>query len=59
MDKEMASADVQGKREAATRWAHHVSANAQVGATWRYLLASEADVTTAKGSWQALKQLAM
>jgi type III restriction enzyme len=58
MDKEMASADVQGKREAATRWASHVSANEQVGVRWRYLLASEADVTTSKGSWQALKQLA-
>ncbi len=59
MDKEMASADVQGKREAATRWASHVSANGEVGVRWRYLLASEADVTTAKGSWHALKQLAM
>ena len=59
MDKEMASADVEGKREAATRWASHVSANEQVGVRWRYLLASEADVTTAKGSWHALKQLAM
>jgi type III restriction enzyme len=58
MDKEMAIADVQGKREAATRWANHVSANEQVSATWRYLLASEADVTTAKGSWSALKALA-
>ncbi|MHB8290658.1 MAG: hypothetical protein ACYDEY_15825 [Acidimicrobiales bacterium] len=59
MDKEMTSADVQGKREAATRWANHVSANEQVGATWRYLLASEADVATSKGSWQTLKHLAM
>ena len=57
MDKEMASADVQGKREAATRWANHVSASDEVGVTWRYLLASEADVSTAKGSWSALKAL--
>lgn len=57
MDKEVASADVQGKREAATRWANHVSASGQVGVTWRYLLASEADVSTAKGSWAALKTL--
>ncbi len=57
MDKEMASEDVQGKREAAKRWANHVSADDQVGVTWRYLLVSEADVTTAKGSWGALKRL--
>jgi type III restriction enzyme len=57
MDKEMASEDVQRKREAARRWANHVSADDQVGVTWRYLLASETDVTTAKGSWEALKGL--
>ena len=59
MDKEMASEDVQGKREAATRWANHVSADDAVGVTWRYLLAAESDITTSKGSWDALKQLAM
>jgi type III restriction enzyme len=59
MDKEMAQEDVQRKREAARRWANHVSsAAAGVGETWRYLLASEADVKTAKGSWSALKKLA-
>jgi type III restriction enzyme len=57
MDKEMASADVQGKREAAKRWANYVTADAGVGATWRYLLVSESDVDTAKGSWPALKRL--
>ena len=57
MDKEMASADVQGKREAAMRWANHVSADATVGAAWRYLLVSESDVDTARGSWDALKRL--
>jgi type III restriction enzyme len=57
MDKEMASADVQGKRKAATRWASHVSASDSDGVTWRYLLASEADVSTSKGSWTALKGL--
>jgi type III restriction enzyme len=57
MDKEMASADVQGKREAAKRWANHVSADASVDVTWRYLLVSETDVHTAHGSWPALKLL--
>jgi type III restriction enzyme len=58
MDKDVTRADVQGKREAARRWANHVSADESVGTTWRYILASESDVKTAKGSWQALKQLA-
>jgi type III restriction enzyme len=57
MDKEVSSEDVRGKREAAMRWANHVSADNQVGATWRYLLVSESDITTAKGSWSALKGL--
>ncbi len=54
MDKEMTSEDVQGKREAAMRWANHVSADKTVGATWRYLLVSETHI---KGSWPALKKL--
>ena len=57
MDKEMQSADVQGKREAARRWANYVSADDSVGSVWRYLLVSESDVQTAKGSWEALKTL--
>lgn len=56
-DKEMSSEEVQAKREAAKRWANHVSADAQVDATWRYLLVSETHVATAKGSWPALKAL--
>jgi len=58
MDKEIDSADVIGKRAAAKRWANHVSADSAVGQSWKYLLASEADVKTARGSWRALKQLA-
>ncbi len=58
MDKEMTSADVAGKRNAARRWANHVSADEQVNTTWRYLLASETDIETARGSWPALKSLA-
>jgi type III restriction enzyme len=57
MDKEVESEDVQGKREAAKRWANHVNADATVDVTWRYLLVSESDIATAKGSWDALKKL--
>jgi type III restriction enzyme len=57
MEKEMMAADVQAKREAALRWANHVSIAREVGVTWRYLLVSESDINTAKGSWEALKKL--
>jgi type III restriction enzyme len=57
-DKDMSTADVQGKREAAKRWSNYVSADAKVGKTWRYILASESDIKTAKGSWDALRRLA-
>jgi type III restriction enzyme len=57
MDKEMESTDVKGKREAARRWANYVTADEKVRVPWRYLLASEADIETAKGSWPALKAL--
>jgi type III restriction enzyme len=57
MEKEVASDEVQEKREAARRWANYVSADLAVGVQWRYLLASESDVETAKGSWDALRSL--
>jgi type III restriction enzyme len=57
MEKEMSSEDVKGKRDAARRWANYVNADEKVGASWRYLLAAESDVDTAKGSWSALKKL--
>lgn len=57
MNKEMPTAEVQGKREAAIRWAQHVNADAKVMDAWRYLLVSEDHVKTAKGSWVALRQL--
>ena len=57
MAKEMASEDVQEKRNAARRWANHVSADESMGTIWCYLLVSETDVRTAKGSWEALKAL--
>lgn len=55
MDREMASPDVAGKREAAQRWANHVNADERVEARWGYLLLSESDVEMSKGSWAALK----
>ena len=57
MDKELKSADVVAKRDAAKRWANHVNADPAVSATWRYLLVSESDIRDAKGSWSALKRL--
>ena len=57
MDKEMDSIDVGGKRDAARRWANHVSADKKVDNPWSYLLVSETDVKTAKSSWPALKSL--
>jgi type III restriction enzyme len=57
MNKEMPTETVGEKREAARRWASHVSADEKVNETWRYLLVSEADVETAKGYWQALRKL--
>jgi type III restriction enzyme len=57
MNKEMTSADVLGKREAAMRWANTVTANECVSVIWRYLLVSESDIDDAKGSWPALKKL--
>ena len=57
MDKEMDSGDVQGKREAARRWANYVSADEEVRATWRYLLVSESDVKAAKGFWDVLTRM--
>jgi type III restriction enzyme len=57
MDKEMESADVAGKENAALRWANHVSA--KTDKTWRYLLASESSIAEARGSWSALKSRAL
>ncbi len=57
MDKEMDSETVKGKRDAAKRWANYVTADEKVDVPWRYLLAAEADVETAKGSWPALTTL--
>ena len=39
------------------RAANYITADEKVGVNWRYLLVSESDVDTAKGSWDALKKL--
>ena len=57
MDKEMDRATAKGKRDAARRWANYVTADEKVDVLWRDLLASEADVETAKGARAALKAL--
>jgi type III restriction enzyme len=53
-DKDMPTEVVQAKREAAKRWANIANATAQFGRTWGYLLISETNLRTAKGSWAAL-----
>lgn len=57
MDREISSADVQGKRHAALRWANYVNEEAADGLRWGYLLVSETNFKTACGSWPALKRL--
>lgn len=57
MDKEMESEDVQGKRDAAKRWANYVNDDPSVTDEWHYLLVSETDIKDSKGSWEALKKL--
>ena len=57
-DNELESKDVRSKRQAAKRWANHVSADPSLGVKWRYLLyllVSESQIQTAKGSRAALK----
>jgi type III restriction enzyme len=57
-DDDMASDAVVAKREAARLWANTVNANRPDGTPeWRYVLASEADVDQAGGSWNALLKL--
>jgi type III restriction enzyme len=53
----MVAPDVVAKREAARRWANHVNASGMVTGQWDYLLVSETDVETSRGSWVALKGL--
>ncbi len=53
-DKDLNTNDVQGKRDAAKRWANMVNATEGVERTWAYLLLSETDIKSAKGSWPSL-----
>lgn len=57
-DYQMGADSVQRKREAARRWTNHVNASEEVPDEWSYILASENDIVTARGSWAALKNLA-
>lgn len=54
-DRDMPTETVQSKRQAAKRWANHVTSSDAVDVEWRYLLASESDIAGAKGSWSALR----
>lgn len=54
-DDDAERADVLAKREAAKRWANHVSA--ATGQAWLYLFALEADIKAAKGTWSVLKTM--
>lgn len=56
-DKDLNTSDVQGKREAAKRWANMVNAAEGVERTWTYLLLSETDIKSAKGSWPSLAKV--
>lgn len=56
-DKEMTTAEVQAKRQAAQRWVNVVNASGVAGAKWHYLLVSQSDIKAATGSWAALKGL--
>jgi len=53
-DRDLQTENVQAKRQAAQRWANHVSAAEQVGEQWNYLLVGESDLRQARGDWQAL-----
>ena len=57
MDKEANSEDVRAKREAAKRWVNRVNNSKKFQSKWHYLLVTENDVKTAKGSWAAIRQL--
>lgn len=49
--------NLNGERAPLTARSHYVNADEKVHAVWRYLLVSESDVDTAKGSWSALVRL--
>ncbi len=53
-DRDLQNENVKGKREAAQRWANHVSSDAQTTERWHYLLVGETDLRQAKDDWEAL-----
>lgn len=57
-DRDLRTENVQAKRQAAQRWANHVSADERVAETWRYLLVGETDLKQARGDWEALASTA-
>lgn len=52
-DRNMSSTEVQAKRKAALLWVKTVNKGGSHG-KWHYMLASETDLESAKGSWAAL-----
>jgi type III restriction enzyme len=53
-DRDLQTENVQAKRQAAQRWANHVSADERVPEEWSYVLVGETDLRQAHGDWSAL-----
>ena len=53
-DRDLHTDAVLGKRQAAQRWANHVTADERVSDRWQYLLIGESDLAQAHGDWEAL-----
>lgn len=53
-DRDLQSENVQAKRQAAQRWANHVTADERVADRWSYLLVGESDLRQARGDWESL-----
>jgi len=53
-DRDLQTENVRAKRQAAQRWANHVSADERVSDHWNYLLIGETDLRQARGDWHAL-----
>ncbi|MFF0991456.1 DEAD/DEAH box helicase [Kocuria nitroreducens] len=56
-DNQVTNDEVMAKREAAKRWVNKVNASNKTSDTWKYLLVTETDIRTARGSWPALQRL--
>lgn len=56
-DNQVTSDEVMAKREAAKRYVNKVNASGITSDTWKYLLVTETDIRTARGSWPALQRL--